>query len=304
MKVMLIEPPVSNLEAPGVIMPVTAAALRAAGHDVIQWNAGAEIIDGLLTCDSVRDAAARARETAGRLAAEPKLDRLAAARLLACLDSAPMADLLCDHIDAFKLSLRNGVPSGPLAGVAYNTVQAALEIHLAPFFPERISFATRHRFQPQYVTTYSHRTASDLIAAARARDLFWNGPFRDIAAPRVAQAAPDLQGIGEASPEGHRGEAGGPDPEPPLENVNVVCEDSDSELGNAQAQSLEDGFVSLWYNECESFTDSGTGACDYLVSASDVCKNENILYEQTCGNDDLQTEEVVCANSCSAGKCL
>ncbi|MBS3071419.1 hypothetical protein J4408_00345 [Candidatus Pacearchaeota archaeon] len=95
-----------------------------------------------------------------------------------------------------------------------------------------------------------------------------------------------------------------PDPEPPLENVNVVCEDSDSELGNAQAQSLEDGFVSLWYNECESFTDSGTGACDYLVSASDVCKNENILYEQTCGNDDLQTEEVVCANSCSAGKCL
>lgn len=192
MKVMLIEPPVSNMEAPGVIMPVTAAALRAAGHEVIQWNAGAEIIDGLLTCDSVRDAAARARETSDRLAAEPMLDRLAAARLLACLDSAPMADLLCDHIDAFKLSLRNGVPSGPLAGVAYNAVQAALEIHLAPFFPERISFATRHRFQPQYVTTYSHRTASDLIAAARARDLFWNGPFRDIAAPRVAQAAPDL----------------------------------------------------------------------------------------------------------------
>lgn len=192
MKVMLIEPPVSNLEAPGVIMPVTAAALRAAGHEVAQWNAGAEIIDGLLTGAAVRDAAACARETAARLGAEPGIDRLTASRLLTCMDSAPMADLLAAHIDAYKLSIRNGMPSGPLAGVAYNAVQAALEIHLAPFFPERVVFAARHRFQPQYVTTYSHRTAEDLAAAARARDLFWCGPFRDIAAPRVAEAAPNL----------------------------------------------------------------------------------------------------------------
>lgn len=194
MKILLIEPPVSNLEAPGMTMPCAAGALRATGHDVTQWNAGAELIDGMLTAAALSAARDRARAEALRLAAMPELDRIMGARLLTLYDSIPLADVLIKHIDAFKQGLRQSGPTAPLASLPYDPIQAALDLHTAPFFPDKIS-AGHERFRynaPAYLSSYSHRSSADLAAAGKNTGTFWDGPFRAAAMPKITAAAPQL----------------------------------------------------------------------------------------------------------------
>ena len=194
MKVMLIEPPVANLEAPGIVMPAATAALRAAGHEVVQWNAGAELLDKIAGADRLRRAAERARAAADELSALPNLNRLQAARLLILSDNLPLADVLIQHIDAFKRTLRGGGPSGPAAALPYDIIQAALDISMAPFYPEKIVLP-QERFKynaPNYICQYSHRSLADLMAAASNKNMFWDQVYSELAAPRATAENPDL----------------------------------------------------------------------------------------------------------------
>ena len=193
MNIMLIECPVANLEAPGLTMAWTTGCLRAAGHNVAQWNAGAALFDFMISSAFLTGAAQAARAAVERLSDKPGLTRIQGAGLLSLLDNLPLSDMIIEHIDAFKSDLRRGGPGAPLSAVPYDPVQAALDMCTAPFFPERIVFPERLRYNnPSYLSPWSPRCSKDLLEAAAGKDLFWDGLFRSLAAPHIKAQNPGL----------------------------------------------------------------------------------------------------------------
>jgi len=81
------------------------------------------------------------------------------------------------------------------------------------------------------------------------------------------------------------------------QNLNTYCKDSDDE--NANQETIQ-GFAIYHYNKCETLESN----CSFSFTLPDICKNENILIEQTCEENNLKSIEIECINGCSNGSCL
>ncbi len=93
-----------------------------------------------------------------------------------------------------------------------------------------------------------------------------------------------------------------------LSNGIGYCVDSDDSFGDINSQSFISGLVLYLYNACGEdislLSGNGNPQCSFVLSASDVCKNENTLIEQTCTDSGLKTSEVNCQFGCLSGVCL
>ena len=193
MNVLLMESPMVNLEGPGLPLAWSAGCLRVAAHNVTQWNAGAAMTDYLISAEHLRQAESAAREAVKRLSHAGSLNRIQGAGMQSLLDTLPLAGVLIDYIEQFKAGLRRGGPAAPLSSVPFDPVQAAFDLCTVPFFPERIVFPERHRYNnPSYLSPWSPRCLADLLAAAAATDTFWDEPIRRVAVPYAESRTPGL----------------------------------------------------------------------------------------------------------------
>lgn len=93
-----------------------------------------------------------------------------------------------------------------------------------------------------------------------------------------------------------------------LEGNKGYCVDSDDSYGDIISQSFISGLALYFYNACGSDINLLSGnynsQCSFILSASDICENQDKLIEQTCTNDGLKTAEIICEFGCLSGVCL
>ena len=90
---------------------------------------------------------------------------------------------------------------------------------------------------------------------------------------------------------------------PTSQTIRNYCNDGDS--GSLTKQSKTANSASYLYSECEFLQDVGDVRknCGFIVNADDVCKDNNILLEQTCEGGHLESVEVNCPEDCRSGAC-
>jgi hypothetical protein len=191
MKIALVFPPTCDPTAPYVSLPLLAACLRAAGHEVVLIDANLEAYDRLLRPQALGELAARLERHLGRLEARASLDHEQQLAYTTLWDARGDAGAAPGGIEDALATLRDRSGQRFYDPARYDravsAVEGALRLIGAAHHPLELSFAG-------YRTPFSLLDLAAVEADAHPeRDPFSAG-FGELAA-RLDGEAPDLVGL-------------------------------------------------------------------------------------------------------------
>jgi hypothetical protein len=196
MKIVLVYPPTCDPTAPYLSLPLLAACLRAAGHEVLLLDANLEAYDRLLRPEALAALAARLERRLARLEERATLDheqQLAYTALWGARGDAAFAPgAIAEALATMRDRTGERFYDPARYGAAVAAIESALRLVSAAYHPLELSFAS-------YRTPFSLLDLRAIEADARPERSPFAAPFGELA-ERLRDASPDLIGISAVFP--------------------------------------------------------------------------------------------------------